>query len=265
MNTLEWAPFREDAAIEAAYQQLSSRTDRIILLHPLSVVPKMSRPFWKCSSETIRVFVDPQSPTAPHSIVHELLHAILMVEGFHRLTGRLLRSHYPNVATIVSNELQHPEIFCRMAKYGLDMKTYRAEWTFRLEQMVRAMRRDGPSAYTPFLDYPQVFTWFFFPEMSARALEEYSTFEPHVHESARVAYEHVNTIGFSTARANRQSLRTFKAHWLQCCERLPNDPDGHGMIQAVKGCITKLGLRMYGNQSEERLLACLKKLGLQEA
>ncbi len=119
-ETLRWDDYLGKPSVEAAYQQLLSSTHKALLLHSRSLFPKIPRPFWCASCDAIHIFIDEASPNVAHSIVHELIHGILMEQGYHRLNFRL----GDPVRGTLSNEFQHPEVFRRMEGYGLDMDPY---------------------------------------------------------------------------------------------------------------------------------------------
>src|SRR5437870_940085 len=119
VQELNWEDYFGSLAAKAAYEELKRLTRKALLLYPRSLVPSIPNPFWSPSRTTIRVFIDQASPTVSHAIVHELIHGLLMEEGYHRLTGEELR-RCQFVRNVLSNEFQHPEVFRRMESFGLD-------------------------------------------------------------------------------------------------------------------------------------------------
>jgi hypothetical protein len=124
VHRLRWDDYFGNGAVAAAYRDLQSLTARAITLHasagPIS--------FWTAWRDGILVFAKIPSPTLHHEIVHELVHAILMEEGYYRPTW----GDDPQTRGALSNELQHPEAFRRMEEYGLDMAPYWADWELKL-------------------------------------------------------------------------------------------------------------------------------------
>jgi hypothetical protein len=206
-------------AVAAAYQDLRGLTARAISLHESAGQTS----FWTAWRGGILVFANVFSPTVHQGIVHELVHAILMEEGYYRPTwGDNTRTR-----GALSNELQHPEVFRRMEAYGLDMASYWADWESKLEGGLARLR--GEESDQPHFHFLQIFTWFFFPAASGRCLEDYRRLNPTVYNTARQAHDEARAIGTSTAEAHRQFLTVFMRHWRRFCNAHlpPNDVGEH--------------------------------------
>ncbi len=117
---LNWDAFLGNSAVVSAYQDLTKLTTRTVLLHTLSLIPRVPQSCYCAWSDAIHIFIDESSERVHHSLVHELLHGILVEEGYCRIAARLPNSLHG----MFSNEMQHPEIFRRMEAYGLDMSAY---------------------------------------------------------------------------------------------------------------------------------------------
>lgn len=262
MENLNWDAFFAQPAVERAYRDLELLTSRPVLLHSLSLVPGAANPFWCASRDAIHVFIDEPSPTCSHAIVHELIHGILMEEGYTRLTGDQLR-RFLAVRDTLSNEFQHPEVFRRMEAYGLDMLPYWELWDAKLRTWVDGARWDFTDPHAGFRHFPQVFSWFFFPVVSAPHLKEYSKLEPKLYHATAAAHEAAATIGFSTPQAYLRLLGVFKMHWLRfCIENLPNDDRGIKLIQAISDSVTKPVREIADSRNEYDIIAELKNFGL---
>ena len=142
---LNWNGYLGNGPVAAAYRDLKRLTSRTIALHSRSLVPAIRRSFYCAWSSAIHIFIDEYSPNAHHAAVHELLHGILVEEGYHKVAARL-----PNpVQEILSNELQHPEIFRRMEAYGLDMAPYWNDWSKQLRVGLDEMKGEAHNAHAP--------------------------------------------------------------------------------------------------------------------
>ncbi len=229
---LNWNGYLGNGPVAAAYRDLKRLTSRTIALHSRSLVPAIRRSFYCAWSSAIHIFIDEYSPNAHHAAVHELLHGILVEEGYHKVAARL-----PNpVQEILSNELQHPEIFRRMEAYGLDMAPYWNDWGKQLRDGLDEMKGEAHDAHAGFAHFPRVFTWFFFRQVSEPYLAEYCDFDPIVFHSAQAAYEDTKRIGFGDVKAQRESVGRFKMHWSQYCDRhLPKTLFGAEMAAQVRG------------------------------
>lgn len=259
METLKWGAFVGDRAVRSAYQQLKSLSSRTIALHSLSLLPGIPEPFFSPSRDKIHVFIDETSPLVSHSIVHELIHGILMEEGYHRLTGA---SFDPYIRGVLSNELQHPEVFRRMEGYGLEMAPYWDGWGSKLRRAFDDMKTGCVGRHPGFVDFPQVFTWFFFPQASAPYLMQFSEFNQGIYEAARAAFEDTRFVGFETMETHRHCLEIFKTHWLCYCElHLPKDEFGQGNIKAIKDSISKPVSEIASSFTDEKIMAYLKERG----
>jgi hypothetical protein len=121
---LNWDEYLANPALAAAYEGLTKLTKRTVALHSLSLIPKVPQSCYCAWSGAIHIFIDEYSDRVHHSAVHELLHGILVEEGYCRIAARLPNS----IHGMFSNEMQHPEIFRRMEAYGLDMSGYWSYW-----------------------------------------------------------------------------------------------------------------------------------------
>jgi hypothetical protein len=212
---LQWANFLGDPCVATAHRDLEAATEKAVLLHP-QPLPVGGTAFWVAWHEAIEIFVEPTSPLVSHCLVHELIHAILMEEGYWRLTW----NQPSKVRGSLSNELIHCEVFRRMRAYGLDMAPYWRYWEALVNKAVVDMT--GKNAEQQHYNFLQVFTWFFFPEASAAALAEFQRYDPVLFEAARTGFEEVSIIGTATAEANTQFLQVFKRHWRDyCVEHMP--------------------------------------------
>src|SRR5262249_10179343 len=80
---LNWEDTVRNSAVAAAYQDLKRLTSRTIALHSRSLVPKVPESFYCAWRVAIHIFIEESSPQVNHSTVHELLHAVLVEEGYH--------------------------------------------------------------------------------------------------------------------------------------------------------------------------------------
>jgi hypothetical protein len=150
MVTLNWADYLPDDSVAAAYGQLEGKqSQRAVSLHSSGG----KKPCWAAWREEILVFADEDSDLVNHSIVHELIHAILMEESYWGFTWPDPKSRMRGA---LSNELQHPEVFRRMAAYNLDMTPYWRYWDLELRPGLASMMRDGADQLH--YNFLQVFT-----------------------------------------------------------------------------------------------------------
>jgi hypothetical protein len=225
INRLKWDDYTKIAAVAAAYRDLQSLTRRPITLH----APARPISFWAAWRDGILVFANASSPTVHHEFVHELVHAILMEEGYYRPTW----GDNTQTRAALSNELQHPEVFRRMEEYGLNMAPYWTEWESKVRDGLAWLKGEAiDQVHSHFL---QVFTWFFFPIASGSCLEEYRQFNPAVYDAARGAYNEARQLGTSTSEAHRRFLKAFMQRWLIFCNvHLPRNDFGGHVLQLLE-------------------------------
>jgi hypothetical protein len=263
IQTLSWEPFLDNPSVDAAYRILKGMTSKSVCLHSLSLAPGVPRPFWYSTREVHHVFIDRSAPLVAHSLVHELLHGIVMEEGYHQLTSRF----YKDVHPILQNEFQHPEIFRRMEKvFDLDMVPYWSYWDAELRDEVALMKSDTANPYFEHIHFPRLFTWFFFSnKASGLALREYRSFRPVLFRAVEMAYEEAKSIGHETARAHHQLLIMFRTHWYRFCDsHLPRDETGQRFVETIRNCPTKPLADRANDREESTLLKLLQEHGLRE-
>ncbi len=168
---LNWEDYLGNSAVAAAYQDLRRVTSRTIALHSRSLVPSVHESFYCGWSVAIHIFIDESSLRVNHSTVHELLHGILVEEGYHKIAARLPTS----VNQILSNELQHPEIFRRMEGYRLDMGPYWNHWDEHMRWGLDEMKSKAADPHAGFAHFPRLFTWFFFQRSRNRIWRDTAT------------------------------------------------------------------------------------------
>jgi hypothetical protein len=262
---LNWADFLGNAPVADAYRDLKRLTSRTIALHSRSLVPGVPRSFYCAWSGAIHIFIEETSPRVHHAAVHELLHAILVEEGYCQIRHRM-----PTwVSEILSNEMQHPEIFRRMDRYGLDMTPYWEQWDRELgagvQSMERKLARDRTVAFGHF---PQVFTWFFFPSFAVPHLARYRECNPVLHEAAQAAYRETRGVGFENADRHRQSIEIFRRHWLRYCEdhhredHFPEDPVGEGPVATISNSTITPIVDDVNRRPAAQIADLLKRKGL---
>jgi hypothetical protein len=124
--------------------------------------------------------------------------------------------------------MQHPEIFRRMEAYGLDMTPYWSFWDGELKGYLDDMlieideTRWGHDPHAAYPHVPQLYTWFFFQNVSAAYLAEYRLRNPAAHQAAQAAYEATKAIGFGDPASQRRSFELLKDHWARyCANHLP--------------------------------------------
>jgi hypothetical protein len=238
METLDWEEFRGDRPVWAAYQQLTGllarqNLPRRVALYHAPLTRKKLAPFRYATRDTEHIVVEKGPQADSHSIVHELIHAILMAEGYHWIRGNL--DHF--LMSALSNELQHPEVFRRMEEeYKLDMAPYWEGWPAKLQHGLEGMRRERSNPQWWFTQFPRIVPWFWFQRVSGPFLEEYRAIDPTIFGIAYKAYEDTETFGFRTMPTNRQCLEIIKAYWVYYCEEAVRHRwFGPDVLQAVKG------------------------------
>lgn len=234
---LNWEDFRVNPAVDAAYRDLatlSARTERPVVLHDRALVPDFKNSFRSAWSGGIHIFIEVGSPRTGHSLVHEILHEILIAERYCQITG--IRDE--DVRDILSNDMQHPEIFRRMEEvYHLEMDIYWEHWRKEMRQAVDRIKKKAADRDWWLVHFPRIYTWFF-QKVSEPYLEEYAQCCQVLHEAAQKAAEETASIGFSTAEKHRRSIELFRHHWERFCEwnlpRSPSGPTPEGMIAESK-------------------------------
>jgi hypothetical protein len=179
---------------------------------------------------------------------------------YHKVAARLPTS----VNRVLSNELQHPEIFRRMEGCGLDMDPYWSRWEEHLRSGLDGMKSqvaDDPHA--GFAHFPQLFTWFFFQHVSGPYLAEYCNYDPVVYQAAQAAYEDTRRIGFGDAKSQRRSVEIFKHHWSRYCDQhLLQDRFGRELAAGIRAAeITPL-IDFEKARSGAEIIALLERNGL---
>ena len=255
---LNWEDYLENSAVAAAYHYLRRLTSRTIALHSRSLVPGVPESFRCAWSGAIHIFIEESSLRFNHSMVHELLHAILVEEGYHNVAARLPTS----VHKVLSNELQHPEIFRRMEGYGLDMGPYWNHWDEQLNWKLDDMKSEAADPHAGFAHFPQLFTWFFFQQVSEPYLAEYCDFRPVVYQEALAAYEETRRIGFGDVKSQRQSVEIFKNHWSHFCDRhLPKDRFGLELADGIRDAAITPMIVYERVRSGAEIIALLERNG----
>lgn len=256
---LNWDDFLGNAPIAAAYLDLRKLTSRVIALHSLSLVPGIPHSFYCAWRGAIHVFIDETSPRVHHSTVHELLHGILVEEGYCKVAARLPSS----VNESLSNEMQHPEIFRRMEAYGLEMSPYWSHWANQLREGLSDMKRDAIDPHAGFAHFLQIFTWFYFRQVSEPYLDEYRDYNLIVYRACQAAYEETSRIGFRDARSQQLSLEIFKGHWSRYCDRhLPRDLFGLEIAANIRGSAIRPMVDFVNTRSGDEILCLLRNSGL---
>lgn len=236
IEQLIWDEFLVHPAVDTAYNDLIKLADRPVTLHDRALVPKVPQSFRIAWSGGIHIFLDVTSPRSNHSLVHELLHEILTAEKY------CIISKVPpvisNVNNTLSNEMQHPEIFRRMADiYQLEMDSYWDHWHKEMRREVDTMKDQAIEPDYWLGHFPRLYTWFF-QEVSSQYLAEYAAKYPRVYSAVEAAAKETAGVGFRTARKHRRCMEIFRQHWLRFCERdLPRSPYGsppHTLIEATE-------------------------------
>lgn len=217
---LPWSDFTHHKGVNAAYEYLRRLTDpsgREVSLRSGSYIPDLKTACCIGWSGAYEIFVNKAARLVNYSLVHELLHAILTEEGYCRVWGRFPASH-DRLDGMLSNEMQHPEIFRRMMEeYRLDMDDYWAYWDQELGRGLQLLIPKLADTTFAFEAFPELYTWFFFQQASAPHLEAFGEHKPEWVHSAEKAFAETKDCGFSDRTAQRESLEIFKRHWIQCC------------------------------------------------
>jgi hypothetical protein len=163
IRRLNWADFLSNPAVSAAYRDLTKLSKRTVALHSRSLIPQVPQSCYCAWSDAIHIFIEESSERVHHSAVHELLHGILVEEAYCRIVAKLPVSIHP----MLTNEMQHPEIFRRMELYGLDMAPYWLHWQSELSGHLGDMIAEKIDPHAGVKHMPQIVTWFFFQHVSA--------------------------------------------------------------------------------------------------
>lgn len=259
LPTLDWEPFLVSSRVRAAFERLQGMTRRNIYLHPLSLAPDSHAAFRYATRESERYFIDETADDFEHSIVHELLHGILLEEGYDYIKGQFHKIVHP----ILFNDLQHPEVFRRMEGYGLPMTPYWERWRTQLRRGMDVILRGWDQVHLRYADFPRVYSWFWFTEASAACLEEYRGLDPALYEAARATHDATKGIGFGTPEANRACLGIIRDRWLQHCTDNPLDSwSGPQIVEAVARTQIVPATEVVYARSEERLYENLRQCGV---
>jgi hypothetical protein len=258
---LSWDEYLRNPAVAAAYEDLIKLTTRTVALHSLSLIPRVPQSCYCAWSGAIHIFIDESSDRVHHSAVHELLHGILVEEGYCRIAARLPNSFHG----MFSNEMQHPEIFRRMEVYGLDMSDYWSHWDKELKGFLADMLDELTiDKHAGASHMPQLFTWFFLQHISAPYLEEYRHANSTAYLAARAAYEDTKGIGFANTERHRQSFELFKSHWSRFCgDHLPG-PFAQHLAAAIRAGALKPLLDVERSRPAEEIMTLLKSKGLDD-
>lgn len=191
--------------------------------------------------------------------MHELLHGILVEEGYCRIAARLPNSFHD----MFSNEMQHPEIFRRMEAYGLDMSGYRPHWARELrgslDDMLGEMVVDRHAGAS---HMPLLFSWFYFKHVSAAHLEEYRQANTVAYVAARAAYEDTKWLGFADVDRHQQSFELFKEHWSRFCGDHPSGSFAQQLATNIREGTLKPLLDNEKGRAAEEIMALLIRKGL---
>lgn len=257
---LDWADFCGNPAVNAAYRDLLAVADRPVLLHDHALIPDAqtsSRVAW---SNGIHVFLILNEPHRDCSLVHELLHEILIAEGYCTIAG--IPSQFEPLSSILHNEMHHPEIFRRMQNdYRLDPTDYWGHWQREMRLTVDEMKEQA-SVPRFWLDhFTRIFTWFF-QFVSGPYLPEVAVAHPLIYQAVVPAVQEVAEIGFTTAEHHRRSMEVVREHLLQFCERFSSVAGfGTGAGKLIEG--TKI-MTIYERDktvTATELMNCLKRYG----
>jgi hypothetical protein len=258
MLELPWDDFLHAEPVRRAHSDLMRLTTRKVALHPRSLVPGVRTAFWTSSRETIHIFADEESPAAMHGIVHELCHAIHMEEGYHRLTGLRFDKYLKNT---FSNEFQHPDIFRRMEAYGLDMGPYWGSWGSEMQRAFDEIANNVHS-HSVHWEFPQVFTWFFFPQATGQFLNRYRGLNPSAFAMTRYAFEDAQLVGSATPAKHLRYIAIFKEHWFDAClALLPDDDRREELLESILLSNTRPVSEIVNERSEQMVSDHLREMG----
>jgi hypothetical protein len=211
---LRWEDFLSDQHVAAAYGDLKRLTKRTVALHSASLVPDVGHSFYCAWREAIHIFIDRSSPRRAQSFVHELLHGILVEEGYCKVAARVPKV----VQQILSNDLQHTEILRRTEAYGLDMGSEWRHWDREFGIALDEMRFQF-YPHAGMNQFPRVFSWFFFRPVAEPHLAQYRFLMPKVYFAAEAAYSAIKDNGFGSAPQQREAVGNFRDHWSQYCDQ----------------------------------------------
>jgi len=258
MRTLDWNGFLTDPAVAAALTDLRRMATRAIKLHPLSLTSKMVNSFWYGTRGAHHIFID-DSPTASPSLVHEIIHGILMEEGYYFIRG----TFHDRIHPMMTNDLQHPEVFRRMAGYGVDMAQYWSRWPTELRHALDEIKSDWHDRHASYAHFIRVYPWHFFPDTSVPFLREFEDITPTLAHAVCAAVEETRPIGFTTMDAHRRSLEILRQHWLRYCEiNLPDGDCTERIVAAIRQSRIMRVSEWKDEIAEERIYENLSSLGL---
>lgn len=248
MHELDWAEFTVDPAVKTALTKLQNGWQHHIGLHERRLV-QIPDAFWISWTEGIHIFVDRGSLIAHHAIVHELAHALLLVETYQYLTT----PEDECIKSLLSNELQHPEVFRRMKVYGLPMSRYWDSWMPKIGKASREIKD-----LDPYFNFARLFTWHFFPKQFEQFFEN---FEQHLREDAARAFQAVKGIDLGTPQGHSEYLSIFKDHWLAFCDRHAAKNDEQSKrLHIIQQCTIEPITVRY--ETEEEMMRYLSAKGL---
>lgn len=211
---LRWEDFLSDQHVAAAYADLKRLTKRTVALHSASLVPNVGHSFYCAWREAIHIFIAQSSPRRAQSFVHELLHGILVEEGYCKVAARVPKA----VQQILSNDQQHPEILRRTEAYGLDMALEWRHWDSEFAAALEEMKFQF-YPHAGMNQIPRVFTLFFFRPVAEPHLGAYGILMPKVYLAAEAAYNATKDIGFGSPQQQHLAVGIFRDHWSQYCDQ----------------------------------------------
>jgi hypothetical protein len=256
-----WPDYFHLDGVRPAHERLSDITSKRIELHPLSITSTPNS-CWSVSQECHHVFADLDTPNVGQSIVHELLHGILLEEGYYRLGGKFPECVHP----MITNELDHPEIFRRMKDvYKLNLDKYWDHWASELEYSIAEIWEQQLDVFARYIHFARIFCWFCFPPALDGHLAKCRQVTTVAFDAAKEAYTAANAIGFHTAENQKIALETFRMHWLQFCRNhIPQFGVGASITQRVEESYPRQYSIVVNDRTEQSLLAGLqRKHGLQ--